>query len=163
MFSAMELNAQERKIVEHPFFQAILDGEWNESGQAVIGGKVLEGESVFSAESVLGGLWIQQDGKAKFGNLEWDWRWMFRLRRGPNTKEIVQGRYIDSLGQVSDYLGEWNESATVLRLVRQLDDKTRSVIQVSNLEGGNRLVEVAVVDTSGKTSVQYRATGKKTR
>ena len=151
--------AEEAKIADHPFFSPMLKGTWTESGQMAVAGKAVEGKSVSKSQSILGGFWIQQDGDAEFGTAKWTWRWMFRLRQTEAGKEIVQARYLDSKGQTTDYIGEWNEAKTSLRFLKPINETTRSLIQVTNDKTGRRLIEVGTVDQAGKVTLQYKALG----
>ncbi|MEM9015911.1 MAG: hypothetical protein AAGC68_02775 [Verrucomicrobiota bacterium] len=155
--------AQEGTIAEHPFFASLIGGSWTETGEVVLPQGATAGSSTSEATTVLGGQWIQQDGKATFGEASWEWRWMFRLATTPDGKEIVQARYMDTNGQVADYLGEFVADGNGLRLSRSLSETVRHVVMVTNQEDDGRLIEVAIVDAEGKANVQYRALGKKDR
>lgn len=154
-------SAQERIIADHPFFAPMIGGSWTETGELALPEGAVSGSSTSETQVVLGGQWLQQDGKASFGEATWEWRWMFRLARTSDGKEVVQARYLDTNGQVSDYLGEIVGEGKVLRLSRPLDETVRHVVQVTNQEDGTRLIEVAIVDGEGKANVQYRAVGRK--
>lgn len=153
--------AQNRTIDEHPFFASMLEGSWTETGEMVQPQGAASGKATSKTVAVLDGQWLEQNGSAEFGNLSWKWRWMFRLATTNDGKEVVQARYVDTNGQVADYIGEIINDGKVLRLTRPLNESVRNVVQVTNQEDGSRLIEVALVDTSDKVSVQYRAIGKK--
>jgi len=152
---------EETTIAEHPFFKPILEGAWTEEGEMATPQGVAKGKSTFEAKTVLDGQWIQQDGSAKFGSIAWEWRWMFRLVKVAEDQQVVQARYIDTNGQVADYLGEVIAEGKALRLSRSIGEGAKNVITVSHQEGGARLVEVANVDASGKATLQYKALGRK--
>ena len=152
---------QDSLISKHPFFSPMLDGSSTEKGEMALPQGAVAGESTSEAKAILGGQWIQQDGKAAFGSTNWEWRWMFRLAKTQDGKEVVQARYMDTNGQVADYLGEIMNDGKVLRLSRSLSETVKNVIQVTNQDDGGRLVEVAIIDNTGKTSLQYKALGKK--
>ena len=153
--------SQDQTIAEHPFFKPMIGGTWTESGEMALPQGAVSGKSTSEAKAVMDGQWIQQDGKAEFGSTTWEWRWMFRLAATQNGKQVVQARYIDTNGQVSDYLGEFVKEGKGLRLSRSLSETVKNVILVSNQDDGSRLVEVAIIDNTGKTTLQYKALGKK--
>lgn len=153
--------SQDTTIAEHSFFAPMIGGSWTETGEMVQPQGAVAGKSTSETQAVLDGQWLQQDGAAEFGSTSWKWRWMFRLARTRDGKEVIQARYIDTNGQVADYLGEFVNDGKSLRLARSLSETVRNVVQVTNQEDGSRLIEVALVDSAGKTSLQYRAIGKK--
>lgn len=153
--------SQNRTIAEHPFFASMLEGSWTEAGEMVQPQGAVAGKSTSKTKAVLNGQWLQQDGTAEFGSSTWEWRWMFRLATTNEGKEVVQARYLDTNGQIGDYIGEIVNEGTVLRLSRPLSDTVRNVVQVTNREDGSRLVEVALIDKSDQVSLQYKAVGKK--
>ncbi len=86
---------------------------------------------------------------------------MFQLVTTKDGKVIVQARYIDTNGQVADYLGEFVNEGKSLRLARSLSETVKNVVQATNQEDRDRLAEVAMVNSAEKTSLQYKALGKK--
>ena len=160
-FAFTPVHSEDATIEKHPFFASMIGGSWTEVGEMAQPQGAVSGRSTSQTVAILGGQWLQQDGKASFGSATWDWRWMFRLAKTQDGKEVVQARYIDTNGQVADYLGEIVGEGNVLRLVRSLSESVKNVVQVTNQADGSRLVEVALIDDAGKTSLQYKAVGKK--
>ena len=108
--------SQNQAIADHPFFALMIGGTWTEAGEMALPQGAVSGKSTSEAKAIMDGQWIQQDGKAEFGSTTWEWRWMFRLATTKDGKQIVQARYIDTNGQVSDYFGEFVKDGKALRL-----------------------------------------------
>ncbi len=150
------------KIADHPLFTSMLDGTWTETGEVLLDGQAVKSENKSTCKLVLNGTWFQQDGTGTFGEKKIEWRWMFRLVKAKDGRTLIQARFIDDSGQVSDFIGAFNNDETGVRLERQINDTTKQIIVVShNKENTERKIQSAIVTSDGKQTVIYNATGTK--
>lgn len=142
-----------KKIVELPLFEA-LSGERKESGILIpkAGANPLQGEAKSIGQPAIAGLWYQLDGHAKYGPVEWIYRWMFVFSDSANMK--VRARYIDTMGQVIDYEGLYDVESNRVQLIGKMKDGTAK-FQMALEEGGSVSIQSVLEDAGGKPAVTY--------
>lgn len=144
-----------KKIGELPVFQA-LNGERTESGILIpkAGAEPIQGSAKSIGQPAIAGLWYQIEGHAKYGPVEWIYRWMFVFSDTANLK--VHARYIDTMGQLIDYQGLYDPENKRLQLIGNLSDGTAR-FQMTLEDGGTVRIDSVLEKATGDATVTYTA------
>lgn len=103
-----------------------------------------------------GGLWFQIDGRAEYGPVTWEYRWMF-LFKEDGGKNTVISTYIDTMGQRITYEGRYDEENQRVQLIANLQGGGKGRFQLSVDEPGVILIGSVHSDANEDPQVTYSA------
>lgn len=146
-----------RKTADLPIFQTLV-GKRSESGILIpqANGQPIPGKAISLGQSALGGLWFQIDGRAEYGPVVWEYRWMF-LFNGSGGKNAVFATYIDTMGQRINYEGLYDEENSRVQLIAKLQDGGTGRYQLSLEEPGIIQISSVHADKNDDPQVTYSA------
>ncbi len=158
--STLPVDAQEKKArltAELPIFKA-LNGNRVETGVLIPGAEAtaVQGSAVSTGRPIIAGLWYEIEGKATYGPVQWIYRWTIRFQENA-SKNLVQGIYIDTMGQKTEYEGFYNEEENRIQLVGKLPGGGTGRFQMTLQDDGNVRIESVNFDPKENPTVRYSA------
>ncbi|MEM6917070.1 MAG: hypothetical protein AAF491_10945 [Verrucomicrobiota bacterium] len=146
-----------RKTADLPLFKALL-GKRRESGVLIpqANAESIPGKAVSFGKPALGGLWFQIDGRAQYGPVTWEYRWMFQFQEGGGKNRVI-GTYLDTMGQRITYEGLYDEENNRIQLMARLQDGGTGRFQISMESPELVLIGSVHSDANDDPQVTYSA------